>query len=492
MKNRSEREKLDQLLNAARKRIFFKTAATAFVSGSLFAVPIIAVAVPINQRWGHSTWNSLIILTVGATLLAYAVLRGFWGLGAKLRSALAIDEKAQLKDRVSSAYEFLAQDKLDEPRRTQVHDAIRHAESINSGKLFRFQWPKYSFCIPLEVLVLILSFLIPPAISTRNVAAVDAVKQLQMEQLKDLQEQLAFQQAPDKELKDVIEKLKDIQKRFEKGEISERDLMLQLARLDENLRQKANEPGVDNLEGEMNVIVPHLMSSAAALQVAAALKENDLEKANQELQQLSEKVKENKVSKDQKRELAMNMGVAASKLGRKSNASFGGDFAKASEALEKSDNDEFQSACNSMGDKLSLLKKSRTMKVASKKIGECKACLGQCNSSELGYALGPKSQGNKKGGLKAGTAASGEPLGEANRLEASYRQLLHVKGQAASGPVETETEVTEGQLSASQISIKELHANYAAVAEEAIENEAIPLSHRQHVKRYFQAIRPKE
>ena len=95
-------------------------------------------------------------------------------------------------------------------------------------------------------------------------------------------------------------------------------------------------------------------------------------------------------------------------------------------------------------------------------------------------------------GLKAGTAASGEPLGEANRLEASYRQLMHVKGHAASGPVETETEVTEGQLFASQVSIQELHANYAAVTEEAIENEAIPLSHRQHVKRYFQAIRPKE
>src|ERR1043166_7346977 len=39
---------------------------------------------------------------------------------------------------------------------------------------------------------------------------------------------------------------------------------------------------------------------------------------------------------------------------------------------------------------------------------------------------------------------------------------------------------------------KEVHANYAAVAEEVIEKEDIPLSHRYHVKRYFQAIRPSE
>lgn len=122
-----------------------------------------------------------------------------------------------------------------------------------------------------------------------------------MDQLKELQEQLALQHAPDKELTEVLEKLKDIRKRFETGEFSERELMLQLARLNENLRQKAN---------------------------------------------------------------------------------------------------------------------------------------------ELGCVLSPKTQGNMKGGLKAGIAASGESLGEADRLQESYRQLVRVFGQAGSGPVETENEVT--------------------------------------------------
>jgi len=58
--------------------------------------------------------------------------------------------------------------------------------------------------------------------------------------------------------------------------------------------------------------------------------------------------------------------------------------------------------------------------------------------------------------------------------------------------VESETEVTDGQMSPSQVDLKQVHANYASVAEEVIEKEDIPLSHRYHVKRYFQSIRPQE
>jgi hypothetical protein len=167
-------------------------------------------------------------------------------------------------------------------------------------------------------------------------------------------------------------------------------------------------------------------------------------------------------------------------------------LAQASEALEKSDAEGFKGACKGMADKLGLLKKCNGLKSACNKIGLCKACLGQCDNKQLGYSLGPKTLNKGKGGLKAGTSTAGDPLGEANRLADSYKQLLQIAGQSGQGPTETETEVTDGQLSPSQLKAKELHANYAAAAEEVIEKENIPLSHRYHVKRYFQAIRPQE
>jgi hypothetical protein len=269
-------------------------------------------------------------------------------------------------------------------------------------------------------------------------------------------------------------------------------VLLQLARLDEDLRNKTKEMGAENLQGEMNTILPHLMSSAAAVQVATAIKEDKLDKAIEELEKLGERVKKDDLTKEEKRELAMNMGMAGAKLGGKEKSALGGDFSKASESLEKSDSNGFSSACKSVGDKLGALKKCRSMNMACNKIGLCKSGLCQSENKEPGFTAGPKNQSKGKGGLKAGTGASGDPFGESSRLNSSYRKMLQVSGQAGDGPVQTETEVTEGQLSPSQLDLKDVHSTYAAVAEEAIEKESIPLSHRYHVKRYFQAIRPQE
>ena len=70
--------------------------------------------------------------------------------------------------------------------------------------------------------------------------------------------------------------------------------------------------------------------------------------------------------------------------------------------------------------------------------------------------------------------------------------MLQVTGIAGDGPVDTEVELTDGKPSKSQVSLKDVHAEYQAMAEEAIESETIPLSDRLHVKRYFKAIKPSE
>jgi hypothetical protein len=491
MKKETEREILERLLAKVRRRLFLRSLCAGAVLAGLAALPVAALSIALSQRWMSGRLNAWIALAAGGAVLAAATFNALRGLGTRVRSALALDERAHLKDRVSSAYEFLKRGALDEAQQAQIQDALRHAQSLNFKAVYRFQWPRFSVYLPIVLLVFVLSFLVPPisAPTTAN-AATDVVKQAQLNQLQDLQQEL--QKEGSQEVQEVLKKLQDIRKQFEKGEFSERDVLLQLARLDEILRQKTSQLGLENLEAEMNTIVPHLMSAAAAKDVAAALKENKLDKAADELQKLAEKVKQDKLSKEQKRELTMNLGVCASKLGGKENGSFGKDFANATEAMEKSDSQAFQSACKSMCDKLGLMKKCQGMKSACLKLGNCKSCLGQCESKELGFTIGLKQQGKGKGGLKAGTSTTGDPYGEANRLADGYAKIVKISGQAGAGPVESETEITEGQASQSQLDPKEVHANYAAVAEEVIEKEDIPLSHRYHVKRYFQAIRPSE
>lgn len=461
---------------------------------ALFAVlPVTAVLVAVDQRWNQGRASVIISLLAAFGMTAFALVLGLRGLGERVRSALTLDEQAHLKDRVSSAWEFMGLGHLSEAHLVQIRDAIRHAEGLDYGKVLGMQWPRHALALPLLVALFVFSFFVPSLAPAKQTAMKDPVRLAQLRQLEELKQELQAKQDLPEELQDVLKKLEDVRKQFERGEIGERDLMLQLGRLDESLRNKVAELGVENLESEMNAMVPHLSASAVTMEAAKAMKEKQFDKAAEELKNLGEKVADKKLSKEDQKKLAAQLGAASAKLGKKkSSDSFSGDLAQASEALERSDSEGFKSACKGMCDKLDLLKKCNGLKSACNKIGLCKACLGQCDNKELGYKLGPKVFAKGKGGLKAGTAASGDPLGDPNRLADSYKKMLQISGQAGQGPTETETEITDGQMSQSQLTAKELHANYAAAAEEVIEKENVPLSHRYHVKRYFQAIRPQE
>ncbi len=488
-----ERRRLTSLLTSIRRKLLAQDLFDYGIKTATLVFPISAMAIAINQFRGSEISSVWIILACMGSTVTIALYRAFANQKAHFNAALALDEKAKLQDRVTSALQFLAKTTGHSvPEKLQISDAVEHAQQINAGQLFRLRLPAHGRWFALGTMLLIASLFAPNLLIVDTVeASIDQTKQLQLEELKALEEELVADD-DDPELQATLEKLRELQKDFEQGELSDRDLMIELARLDEELRQKTEQLGVQHLEGELNVVVPHLMGSASTQQVATAIQEKDLDKAAEELAKLTEQARKEGLSDEEKKQLAMNFGAAAAKLGKPSSNSFSGEFSSAAEALESSDTEGFCSACKSMGDKLKKVNKARKMAMACNKLGQCKACIGQCNSNIGGYSLAPKSKSNKEGGLRAGNGSSDEPLTDPSRLEESYRQLLQVAGQAGDGPVETETEITEGQLSPSQLAMKDIHAEFAAVAEEAIESETIPLSHRFHVKRYFQTIRPKE
>ena len=490
MSHTNEKEKLDQLLASVRQRIFHQTFTANLVQFSLAALPLAAALIAFNRRWSDTPVGFQIGLFAVFGVVVAAFFAAYNSLARNVEAALALDSNAKLKDRITSAHQFIDEGRASEAHALQIRDAIDHADRVNARAVMPISLPRHSRFLPLALLAFILSFMVPPAFQPQEAeASIPETKQLQLAELESLREELLAEEE-DEELADVVKKLKELEKQFEEGELNERDLMLELGRLNEQLEKKVQEFGVENLEAELNTMVPHMMAAAPTAQAATAIKEDQLEKAAEELEKLAEKMEQEKLTPEEKQEMKTSMRACAAKLGQKSNNSFGGDLAKATEALEKSDAKSFASACKSMGDKMKLCKKVSLMKSACKKVGNCKACIGQCNSNKIGKSLTAKKSNNDSN--NAGSASSNDPLGERDRLKDSYRNMLQVSGMAGEGPVETEIEITEGQLSDSQLQIKKLHANFSEVAEEAIENEAIPLSHRYHVKRYFQTIKPTE
>lgn len=490
---KQNQEILNQVIVNVRRRIFLLSYTTDLIRIGLFLLPLAAVLILAAKFQGIDA-TAWIAWSTALFMIVVPFIRSVRFFRSRVESALSLDHFAHLKDRITSAYEFLGHPAVNIPEEVQIQDAVRHARSLNLQQIIPSQYPRYSEFLPAALLFFYMSLFIPTAIiPDQDIGIIDPIKQEQLQELAMLEQELLMEEEQPEELEQLLDDLRKMKKRFEDGEISERDVMIELARMDKDLMQKVKEMGVDQLQGELNEIVPHLMSAAAAVQVANAIKEQKLDKAAEELEKLSEKVKKNELTDKEKRELAMNMGVVASKLGGKQDGSFGGDFANATEALESSNSKKFAAACKNMGNKLNMMCKAKKICKACNKLGSCKSCLGQCNG--VGIALGPKkkaSNGSKSPNQKAGTGVTGNPFGEGTVLNDSLRKMLHIAGQAGDGPVETEIEITEGQLSQSQVDIKDVQRNFAQVAEEAIEDEAIPLSHRYHVKRYFQSIHPQE
>lgn len=514
MTDHGPRESLRHTIAAARRRILVHTFLHTLVRATLVLLPPAVALVAVDHYWWGGRWSPMAAGAVVAVAVLAAAFVAGRRRGSILHTAVSIDERADLKGRISSAWEFLGDKRrLDSPHQTQVRDAVSHARQIDVRSLFGLALPRYSFLVPVFAALLALSFYVPPrALPPKAEAAVDYHRQRQLSELRQLQDELKDVATDQKDIKEVIEKLRRVEERFDKGEMKDRDVMIELARLDEELAQKMAQLGVDKLEGEVQQVLPHLMASAASRAAASKLKEGKPDEAAEEMRKLAEKMEKGELSDKDKQEMSLNMGVAASKLGKPSKDSLSGDLSKASESLKSNDAKSFESASQSMSDKLKKLGQLKKMQAMQKRIsltksslgqGECKECNGQgcsmCSGNGKKDGQGPGKrgegegkEGGGKGGLKAGTETAGDPRGERNRLEDSYRNMVKISGMAGNGPVESETETTEGQTSESELDAKELYSEYAEVAEQAIEREDIPLSHRFHVKRYFQAIRPTE
>lgn len=510
MSIRNSREILLSTLSKVRRRLYLRELCRMLCRSLAAVLPLAAAWVAVDQYWNDGRFSLVVAGGLIGAAVAVAALVATRRLGTQLQAAVEVDARAGLRGRISSAWEFLHEKRLDEARLAQVRDAVGHAMKLDVTPLFHGERFHHAKLVPVLTVVLLLSFFVPPRSTQPTVeAAVNPVRERQLSELRELRDDL--RNVGDEEaLGDVLTKLKEIEQRFEQGALEDRDVMIELARLDAHLTKRLAEMGVENLANEVSQLLPHLSASQAAQAVAQAIKEEKLDRAAEEMNRLAHSVQKGALTDEQKKELALNMAVAASKLGTKSKSSFSGDLAKASEALKSGDHREFSEAGDSIGAKMKSVDQHKKMQSMRKRISLCKAGLGRqntcsacngegcrmCKGGDAGHEKKGKEEGQgddgAKSGLMAGSRAAGDPLGEHTRLADSYREVLKVAGAAGEGPVASEVEVTEGETSPSGMAAKEIYEEYAAVAEQAIEREEIPLSHRFHVKRYFQAIRPVE
>ena len=455
-------------------------------------LPLGALAVMADQRWFEGAHSLNVACVALLPLLLFPPAYAFLRQGTILHQAVEMDERAGLKDRISSAWEFLEEGDLTPEQTLQVRDALRSAHDVDLPALLTLKDSPLPTAVTVAAALFVASFFVPGVYTHPDAGAtVDTLRVLQGEELNALKEEIQRLAEEESGLDEIVDKLKEVEERFARGDMDERDVMIALSRMDKELQERMQAMGVEELNAQLNQVVPHLMASAAAEQVAQAIKEDKLDEAAKELDALEEKLQKDELKPEEKEQLALNMGAAAAKLGKGDKGTLGADFDNASKSISSGDKEGIKSSFKSLKGKLKKCDSLRAMKMTCNALGMCKACLGN-KSSLLAKVSQKESSSLSDSPSNNAGMGSAKALGAEKRLGEGYREMLQVQGMAGDGPVESEVEITEGQTSDRTVGAREVYNEYAAVAEQAMDQEAIPLSHRFHVKRYFQAIRPEE
>ena len=247
----------------------------------------------------------------------------------------------------------------------------------------------------------------------------------------------------------------------------------------QEMQQQLSDPAVESQLKEIGEALALAEPTAAA---GAALSKGDMQKAAEELSQMTKPQLDRKTEKAVKEKLEQ----AQRKAGEHDQTKdIQKSLDKMTKGLSDSDKEQFDEGaralaeeCEQQGKKQEL---SDLLKKQSQFLGECKA---QCESESRNLA-----QGSRKGGNKAGKGSTGK-AGSKTALQKTGNELKLTGQDSGQGDVDKETITGEMEEQESVRQYREKVGQYEALSESALESESIPLGHRQTIRRYFEMIRP--
>lgn len=308
--------RIEAQVRSARRRLILGTFGRALCVG-LFAaliVATIACAVPGIQPLDVdvSAWNAgwiggSITVAVVAALL-YALLTA----PSVQRVALEVDKRFGLNERFSSSLTIPPSDRETDFGRALISDADRRAEAIRIAEKFEYQPSKLGWLpiavVPLLAIVLILvdpaTRQAPDAEQQVDPAVVAQIKRASLQLKKRIEQQKRNADARGlKEARDLFEKLEqDLDKISKKKSIDRKDAMIALNDLKKQLEQRRQEldsnDGIRKAMAQMNSL-----QAGPAQKAAESIAKGDFAKAEQAIRELAKKMRDGKLSDQEKQQL---------------------------------------------------------------------------------------------------------------------------------------------------------------------------------------------
>jgi len=396
---------------------------------------------------------ALTVFSVLVICLIVGAIRGMLARLSPLEAAMMADVRVGLKERLSSAVELMREESRSEMAELQLEDAADHARSLDPKCVCPQVFPLAAKILPLSLLFLIAFFYVPTLYGgSGEVPAV--VRQ-------------AIKQAG----ADMEDMVRGMDKSPLAGEVADLAWEMEAAGRelrDEPMTKKEALRNLSNLARKLEALkiigeVSEELGSDMTLEKRRILNEL-LERLADSLRDLPDMAEiSQKVVKAQQADLS----VEALK-----------ELADALDQMEMG-----------VSDMKALQQMSEQVAKGKRDIG--RVTLAAADSSEL-TGEQEESSGLMGGGTPGGdTAKVAEEYETRAPIPIGQKDDLELEGQPSEGgssvPVESELDVKKGE---SVVPYEEIYVKYRDAADDAISRTNIPWTYREHVKNYFDAIRP--
>ncbi len=396
---------------------------------------------------------ALTVFSVLVICLAVGVIRGMLARVSPLEAAMMADVRVGLKERLSSAVELMGEEDRSEMAELQLEDAAEHARSLDPKSVCPRVFPLAAKVLPLSLLFLITLFYVPNFYG--GPGEVPAV----------------VRQA----IKQAGADMEDMAGEMDKNPLAEEvaDLASEVGAVGSELRDKpmTKKEALRNLSNLARKMETLKIIGKVSEELDSDMTPEKKRILNELLERLADSLKDlpdmagifQKVAKAQQ----VDLSVEALK-----------ELAAALEQIGMGDPD--MKALQQMSEQVAKGKRD---------IG--RVTLAAADSSEL-TGEQEESSGPMGGGAPGrDTARVSEEYGTRAPIPIGQRDDLELEGQPSEGgrsvPVESELDVKKGE---SVMPYEEIYAKYRDAADDAVSRANIPWTYREHVKNYFDAIRP--
>lgn len=433
---------------------------------------------------GLSPWAIVGILAAGPVIgaaVAFALCRSFH------QAALAVDRHYDLKDRSATALAFLAKGVSSPVHELQISDALSHLSRVNPRDVAPWKLPR---TLPFAGLLSVLAVaLLLVSIGSQKVQAgpetndvVVAQADRAAEELKELEE--FNKEENDPELEKLLKELKVKIDELKQPGVDPKEALAKLSEMQAALQEQQAQLNTPAMDAQFQA-VGEALSLAEPLEAAGnALSAGEMEKAAEEL----EKLEKPELDRQTEKAVTEKLEAAKKQMDKTAMSKLSEAVGNITQGLSSGNGSKFKDGAKGLASEAKKQGKRKKLSDLLRKqcncLGECKSeCEGECKST---------ANGKGKGGNKWGLGASGNEPGDKTAKLATKPQMQLKGKQGEQGDVDVETTHSPEARQEAQRDYSNKFRKYQEINESVLDNEPIPLGHRQTIRKYFELIRPQE